>query len=114
MERLIEFQGDTTRYLVSQEGQWGFFATVKVTDRDAVNLDVEIVYREMPGLRNVRRFVLTTEEGLCLEMVRGDGRQDDVTILLDAVEGSQATLRFEVPDGVTLELVENDADATAS
>jgi|SRR5687768_1039667 len=113
MEHVIRFEIDATRYFVWRQGEWCFEASVGGVEGETVNLDVEIPYRELPGMANLRRFPITLEDGLCLEMERRSGVQNDVTVVVDAVQGSQVMLRFDLPDGVQIRPMEHDADAAA-
>jgi hypothetical protein len=113
MEHLIRFEIDATRYFVWRQGEWCFEAVVGGVEGEIVNLDLEIPYREAPGIASLQRFPLTSEEGLCLEMERVTGGQDDVTVSVDAVHGSHVMLRFDLPEGVQLRPMGHDAEPAA-
>ena len=113
MEHLVRFEIDATRYYVWRQGEWILEASVGSVEGETVNLDCEIPYRDLPSMAKLQRFPITSEEGLSLRMVRTAGGHDDINFSLDALEGSVVMLRFELPEGVQLMLMDDDGDAAA-
>ena len=113
MEHLLRFEIDVTRYFVWRQGEWCFTASVSGVEGEKVHLGLVVPYRENPMLVNLPGFTLTSEEGVCLEMEWDTGGQDDVTVSVDAVHGSHVMLRFDLPEGVQLKLMEDEADTAA-
>lgn len=113
MEHSIRFEIDATRYYIWRQGEWCFDASVGGVEGETVHLDVGISYPRTPGVVNLRRFPVTSDEGVCLEIERAGGDRDEVTMSLDAVQGSQVMLRFDLPEGVQLQQMEDDTEAAA-
>jgi hypothetical protein len=82
--------------------------SIAAAEGNAVHLDVDFMVS--PSILNPRRFTLTLEEGMCIELERRDGSEEDVTISLEELYESSGLLRLELPEGVQLESVEDSAD----
>ena len=108
MDVSARFTVDVTRYAVYRQGEWAFYVTLDAIEADGIELTIHFMHRDVPSVVNPRGTSLNAGESIAIGNHRLDGTEEDVVITFDGVEGSEAVLEFELPDGAKLEQVEDD------
>jgi isoleucyl-tRNA synthetase len=103
MKHLINFKFESTRYIIWRQSEWGFFVSLAEGEADSVNLDVEVMHRELADVLHARRFKIQTDEVDRLKLERLDKTEEFVDVWLDSQQPEGAVVGFNFPDGVQIE-----------
>ena len=107
MDVSARFTVDVTRYVVYRQGEWGFYVTLDAIEAEGVDLGIYFMHRDVPTL-SPRWTSLKAGERFAVGLERLDGTEEDVVITFEGIDGAQAILHFELPEGAKLEQVEDD------
>ena len=109
-KKTIGFILNETCYRITSPGQWQLFVRVSAITSEGVRLDLEQPHSGPHTLWKVDRETLPVGEGLDLTLDRLDGETDSFRVFADDQSGGMATLRFEYPEHLIMEMHQQDRD----
>jgi hypothetical protein len=109
-KKSIGFILNETCYRIFCPGQWQLFVRVSAITPEGVRLDLEQPQTGPHTLWKVDRETLPVGEGLDLTLDRLDGETDSFRVFADDQSAGMATLRFEYPEHLMMQMHTEDHD----